>query len=134
AGDLGVFAGRFHPYLEPSMTNVPETPTIRFLRAEPRPFRIAPMFDDLWPNSSELFGLEDIRSHFSSEASYRRILQRIDPTAFSSRSTVLQFNSLHFALNDPLVSMLGVRYFLEQNSIDIIKWKVFEGTVPGVKE
>jgi len=134
AGDLAIFAGRFYPYLEPRAATPPSTPTIAFLRAQQKPFRIAPTFDFLWPNSSELYRLEDIRSHFSSEAKYRRLLKRIDPTSFSNPGTVIQFNSLKFNFSDPLVSMLGVRYFIEQNGIDIVKWTTFGGTKPGVKE
>jgi hypothetical protein len=134
AWDLGLFAGRFYPYLEPGKTKVAETATISYLRAQPKPFRIAPFFIDLWPNSSEIFQLEDIRSHFSSEAVYRRMLQRVDPTSWSGSSTVITFNSLNFNFDDPIVGMLGVRYFVENKDIDIIKWSTFKRTVPGVKE
>ncbi len=134
AWDLGMFAGRFYPYLEPAKTNVPETATISYLRAQPKPFRIAPFFLDLWPNSSEIFQLEDIRSHFSSEAVYRRMMLRVDPTSWSGTSTVIMFNSINFNFDDPIVGMLGVRYFVENKDIDIIKWSTFKRTVPGVKE
>ena len=134
AGDLAVFAGRFYPYLEPRLASPPITPVIAFLQSQPKPFRIAPFFDYLWPNSSELYRLEDVRSHFSSEASYRRLLERIDPSAALTTSTVINFNSLKFDFNDPLVSMLGIRYLLEQRSIDVIKWSIFANTKPGVKE
>ncbi len=134
SGDLAMFAGRFYPYLEPALATPPTGPTISFLQAQPKPFRIAPFFDYLWPNSAELYRLEDIRSHFSSEASYRRLLERIDPSAVLTLSTVINFNSLKFDFNDPLVSMLGVRYLLEQRSIDVIKWTIFKNTKPGVKE
>jgi hypothetical protein len=134
AADLGVFAGRFYPFLDPRLALPPQTPTIAFLQAQPKPFRIAPMFDYLWPNTAEYARVEDIRSHFSSEAAYRSLLQGIDPTCTETRSTVLLFNSLKFNLDDPLVSVLGVRYFIEQRSIDIIRWSVFKATVPGVKE
>jgi len=134
AWDLGLFAGRFYPYLEPARTVVPETATISYLRAQPKPFRIAPFFIDLWPNSSEIFQIEDIRSHFSSEAVYRRMLQRVDPTSWSGASTVITFNSLNFKFDDPIVAMLGVRYFVENKAIDIIKWSTFKQTVPGVQE
>lgn len=133
-GEMGVFAGRFYPYLELQDAAPPSTPTISFLRSQPGPFRIAPLFNYLWPNSSELFGLEDIRSHFSSEEVYRQLLRHIDPTSFDGHSTVLLFNSLKFHFDDPLVSMLGVRYFIEHKSIDIVKWTTFQATVPGVKE
>ncbi|MEO8034310.1 MAG: hypothetical protein ABI837_07740, partial [Acidobacteriota bacterium] len=134
AFDLAVFAGRFYPYLAPEQATVVETPTITFLRSQPGPFRIAPFFNDLWPNSSEIFRLEDIRSHFSSEETYRKILSRIDPTSFGGASTVIRFDSLKFNFADPFVSMLGVRYLLEQKSIDIIRWSVYKDTVPGVRE
>jgi hypothetical protein len=134
AADLAVFAGRFYPYLEPVLASPPITPTIAFLQSQPKPFRIAPFFLYLWPNSSELVQLEDVRSHFSSEANYRRLLERIDPSAALTSSTVINFNSLKFDFNDPLVSMLGVRYLLEQRSIDIIKWTIFKNTTAGVKE
>ncbi|HVR37518.1 MAG TPA: hypothetical protein VMU84_00365, partial [Thermoanaerobaculia bacterium] len=134
AFDLALFAGRFYPFLLPSDAAVPATPTIQFLRAERGPFRVAPFFIDLWPNSSELFRIEDMRSHFSSEETYRKMLQRIDPSSWDGRSTILQFNSLQFNFNDPLVGMLGVRWYLEQRSIDIVKWTTFKETKPGVKE
>lgn len=134
ATDLAVFAGRFHPYLTPADAAIPSTPTIAFLQAQPRPFRIAPFFIYLWPNVSELVRLEDVRSHFSSEASYRRILARVDPTSWGGTSTIITFNSLKFNFDDPLISMLGVRYYIEHRNIDIIKWTTFKNTVPGVLE
>ena len=66
--DLAVLAGRFLPYLEPQNAVPPQTPMTRFLQAQPKPFRIAPMFNYLWPNSAELVRVEDMRSHFGSEA------------------------------------------------------------------
>jgi hypothetical protein len=134
AADLAVFAGRFYPYLDPAVASPPSTPTIAFLQSQPKPFRIAPFFDDLWPNSSELYRLEDVRSHFSSEASYRRLLERIDPSSALNGSTIINFNSLKFDFSDPLVSMLGIRYLLEQRTIDVMKWTIFKYTKPGVQE
>lgn len=134
AWDLGLFAGRFYPYLEPHEADVPVTPTIAFLQSQPRPFRIAPMMNYMFPNSTELFRLEDTRSHFSSEEKYRKILQRIDPSAWGGFQTVLQFDSRTFNFSDPLVSMLGVRYVIEHKAIDIIKWSIFGATKPGVVE
>src|SRR5207248_8523370 len=108
AADLAVFAGRFHPFLEPALASPPSTPTIAFLQSQPGPFRIAPFFDYLWPNSSELYRLEDVRSHFSSEESYRRLLERIDPSAALTSSTVINFDSRKFNFDDPLVGMLNI--------------------------
>src|SRR5207253_465085 len=44
AADLGVFAGRFYPFLEPRLAVPPPAPMIAFLHAQPKPFRVAPMF------------------------------------------------------------------------------------------
>jgi len=134
AADLAMFAGRFYPYIEPGIASPPSGPTVAFLQAQPKPFRIAPFFDYLWPNSSELYHLEDVRSHFSSEASYRRLLERIDPSAALTSSTVITFNSLKFNFEDPLVSMLGVRYFVEHRSIDVLRWMILKNTKAAVKE
>ena len=134
AFDLSVVAGRFYPYLEPSRATIPATPVVEFLRNERAPFRIAPFFDYLWPNSAEWVRVEDVRSHFGSELDYRRLLVRLDPTAWSGASTVLTFNSLQYDFTDPLAGLLGIRWYIEHNVIDIIKWSIFSATVPGVKE
>ena len=134
AWELGVFAGTFHPYLSPADAEVPDTRVTDFLRAEPQPFRFATFLTYLWPNGAQLYGVEDVSSHFASEASYRRLVQRIDPTAWSGRSTVITFNSLKFDFSDPLVAMLGVRFFLEHRAIDIIKWSITGSTKPIAKD
>jgi len=134
AADLGVFAGRFYPFLDLEHA-VPGTPqVVRYLQAQPRPFRFAAFFDYLWPNSSELVRLEDIRSHFSSEARYRKLLERIDPSSTLSGSTIIQLDSRKFDFDDPLAAMLGVRYAIEHRKIDILRWSIFAATKPGVKE
>lgn len=134
AFDLALFAGRFYPYLEPSFADVPSTPMTRFLAAERKPFRIAPFFNYLWPNTAEIVRVEDVRSHFGSEAAYRRMMMRLDPTSWSGTSTILTFNSLQFRFDDRLSALLGIRWFIEHREIDIIKWGIFKETEPGVKE
>lgn len=134
AYDLALVAGRFYPYLEPRHANLPVTPMVQFLRDDHAPFRIAPFFDYLWPNSAEMVRVEDVRSHFSSERDYRRMLLRLDPTSWSGMSTVIMFNSLKYNFRDPLNALLGIRWFIEHNHIDIIKWGIFSATVPGVKQ
>ncbi|MGZ7080201.1 MAG: hypothetical protein ACXVJT_12365, partial [Thermoanaerobaculia bacterium] len=134
SAELARFAGRFYPYLTSEDTGVRVTPTIAFLKSQQGPFRIAPFFNYLWPNSSEYFRLEDVRSHFGSEASYRSLLLRVDPSCWGGDSTVIHFNGLSFDYRDPIVSMLGVRYLIEQPAIDIIKWSTFAATEPGAKE
>jgi hypothetical protein len=132
--DLGLLAGRFYPYLEPKAAEVPVTPMMKFLRAEQQPFRAAPFMDYFWPNTAELARFEDVRSHFGSELQYRRLLLRLDPTAWSGASTVITFNSIHYQFADPLAGLLGIRWYIEHKDIDIIRWTLFGATVPGVQE
>ena len=132
--DLALVAGRFYPYLEPRVAQVPLTPMMQFLREEKGAYRVAPFFDYFWPNTAELVRFEDVRSHFGSELAYRRLLLRLDPTAWSGTSTVITFNSIHFNYADPLAGLLGIRWYIEHNVIDIIKWSIFSATVPGVQE
>jgi hypothetical protein len=134
AFELALFAGRFHPYLTPKVADIPSTPMIDLLRRDREPFRVAPMFIYLWPNTSELFRIEDVRSHFSSEADYRKLLQRLDAASWTGQSTVITFDSRSFQFSDPLAGMLGIRWYLENPAIDIIKWTTFSNTVPAVKE
>ena len=134
AWDLGVFAGAFHPYLKPADAVVPATRTTDFLRSEPPPFRFAGFHTYLWPNGAQIYGIEDIASHFGSEGEYRRLVQRVDPTAWGGGSTVIVFNSLKFNFADPILSMLGVRYLIENRAIDVAKWTIFGATRPAVEE
>jgi hypothetical protein len=134
AFDLALLAGRFYPYLKPEQAQIPATPMIDALHAERAPFRVAPFFDYLWPNTAEYARVEDVRSHFGSELDYRRMLVRLDPTVWSGTSTVLTFNSLQYHFDDPLAGLLGIRWYVEHNTIDIIKWGIFKATVPGVTE
>ncbi|MHB0969348.1 MAG: hypothetical protein ACYC7A_07815 [Thermoanaerobaculia bacterium] len=128
AAELGLFAASFYPYLRPDVAKLPHSQTVAWLSAQRKPFRVAPTFDYLWPNTSELVRLEDIRSHFGSEKRYRDLLQRIDPGSWGGSGTVLQFNSLRMDAGDPLLSMLNARFVLEQPSIDILRWKTIERT------
>ncbi|HYK05089.1 MAG TPA: hypothetical protein VE974_25285 [Thermoanaerobaculia bacterium] len=132
--DLALVAGRFYPYLRPEIAQVPLTPMVQFLREEKGPYRVAPFFDYFWPNTAELVRFEDVRSHFGSELAYRRLLLRLDPGAWTGTSTVITLNSINFRYDDPLTGLLGIRWYLEHNVIDIIKWSIFSKTVPGVQE
>jgi hypothetical protein len=124
--DLGAFAVRYFPFPRFEVARLPQSPTISRLQREKAPFRIAPMFDFLWPNSSQLVRLEDVRSHFGSEERWRRLLNRFAPGSFGSTGTVVLFNSLNFDFDDPLVSFLNIRWFAEQPSIDILRWRIAE--------
>jgi hypothetical protein len=128
--DLAVVAGRFHPYLEPPAATIVETPMTEFLAEQEPPFRVAPFFDYLWPNTAEMIRVEDVRSHFASERDYRALLQRIDRTSWTGKSTLLTFNSLEFDFQDPMAGLLGIRWYIEHKDMDIIRWKVFERSHP----
>jgi hypothetical protein len=130
AADLGVFAGRFYPFIAPDLATPPLTPSLAYLQSQPKPFRIAAFMNYLWPNTSELYRLEDVRSHFSSERDYRRLLLRVEPASSSDRHTVLSFNSLQFNFDDPFAGMLGIRYYLEHKEIDILRWTIFKNSEP----
>lgn len=125
--DLSLFAARFYPYLTPAVATPPASETIAFLRAQKAPFRVAPFFTFAYPNTAELLRFEDVRSHFSSESDYRKLMLRIDPGAWDSPTLIL-FNSLKTRLADPLFGFLNVRYFVEQRNIDIVRWSIFEHT------
>lgn len=128
--DLAYFAKHFLTYLPPDVARLPETRTVAWLQKEAGPARVAPMFDALLPNSAEWMRFEDVRGQFTLEAWYRQMLQRIDPSCFGQANTSLQFNALTADLKDPLWSMLNVRYFVEQPSIDIIRWQIEEASRP----
>jgi hypothetical protein len=127
AADLALFASWFHPYVPRDVATLPQSRTIDYLRAQERPFRIAPTFLYLMPNSAQLVRLEDIRAHWGAERAYRRLLQRIDPESVD-RSTVITFNSLRMDLDDPALSLLNARYLLEPPSIDILRYLIQDRT------
>lgn len=129
AWDLGLFAGHFYGYLEPADAGVPRTPVVDYLASRPQPFRIAPSFNELIPNTAQYEGLEDIRAHWAMEADYRSLLRRIDPST-DQRTNMTLFNSLHTNLSDPLLAMLNVRYVIEPPKIDIVRWRIAELTTP----
>lgn len=128
--DLALFAAYFYPYVPLKIARLPSSPTIEWLSGRTPPFRILPTFDMLWPNSAELARLEDVRSHFGSEARYRRLIQRVDPSSWGGSGTVLQVNGLLFDVTDPVLGLLNVRYITEQPSIDVLRWRIIEKTRP----
>ncbi|MEO8215956.1 MAG: hypothetical protein ABI718_02625 [Acidobacteriota bacterium] len=130
AGELAGFDAYVYPYIETKQATVPAGETIRYLQRERPPFRIAPFFSYLIPNTSEMYGLEDIRSHFSSEHLYRQMLARIDPGSFGGSGTILEFNGLRFHSDDPFLRMLNVRYLIEPPAIDIVRWSIYGATRP----
>jgi len=127
AADLGLFAAWFTPQIPRGMATPPSSETVEFLKSRPGPFRVAPTFPYLMPNSSQLVGLEDIRAHWGAERSWRELLRRIDPGSVDV-STVATFNSLRMQLDDPLLAMLNVRYLIEPPKIDILRYLIQDRT------
>ncbi|MGK2859953.1 MAG: hypothetical protein ACSLFQ_22380 [Thermoanaerobaculia bacterium] len=127
ASDLALFAAWFHPHIPLSVAELPESKTIEYLRAQPGPFRIAPTFLYLMPNSAQLARLEDIRAHWGAERAYRDLLRRIDPQSVD-QSTVITFNSLRMDLDDPVLPLLNTRFILEPPSIDILRYLIQDRT------
>lgn len=124
--DLARVAGHFYPSIELAHARLPRSQTIDYLKAQPGIFRIAPFFNYLVPNTSQLAGLEDIRSHFGSEQRYRDLLRRFDPEGWGGTDTVILFNSLKANLADPVLSMCNVRFLVEPPAIDIVRWRILE--------
>lgn len=127
AADLALFAGWFLPHIKLDVAALPPSKTLAYLRAQEHPFRVAPTFLYLMPNSAQLVRLEDIRAHWGAERAYRDLLRRIDPQS-SELSTVITFNSLRMNLDDPVLAMLNARYLIEPPSIDILRYLIQDHT------
>ncbi|MDX1583795.1 MAG: hypothetical protein R3338_09375, partial [Thermoanaerobaculia bacterium] len=122
-------AASFYPYLPLEETRVESKRSLERLAAETMPFRVAPTFLWMMPNSAQMFGVEDIRSQWSSESAYREMIRRIDPQALS-HGTVLLLNGLSMNVDDPFLKLLNVRYVIEPPAIDILRWKIEEKLEP----
>ncbi|MBI2214582.1 MAG: hypothetical protein HYU52_13130 [Acidobacteria bacterium] len=127
AADLALFAAWFHPHNTREVASLPASKALAYLRAQERPFRVAPTFLYMMPNSAQLARLEDIRAHWGAERAYRDLLRRIDPQSVD-QSTVITFNSLRMNLDDPVLGMLNARYIIEPPSIDILRYLIQERT------
>lgn len=125
--DLALFAAWFLPHVKQDVASLPPSRTIAYLRAQERPFRIAPTFLYLMPNSAQLARLEDIRAHWGAERAYRDLLRKIDPQSVD-QSTVITFNSLRMDLDDPVLGLLNARYLVEPPSIDILHYLIQDRT------
>jgi hypothetical protein len=126
--DYARTAAELYPYLRPAETRVATetSPAIEFLQEQEGVFRVAPTFYWLMPNSAQSYGIEDVRSQWSSERLYRTMLGRIDPGSASRPGTLLLFNGLTMDVEDPLLRLLNVRYVIEPPAIDILRWRIAE--------
>lgn len=127
AADLGLFAAWFTPQIPWKLATPPASDTIHFLQSEADSGRVAPTFPYLMPNSAQLVEIEDIRAHWGAERAWRDLLRRIDPGSVDV-TTVATLNSLRMRLDDPLLSMLNVRYLVEPPKIDILRYLIQDRT------
>ncbi len=129
ATDLAIFAALYHPYLSPKIAEIPKTASVEFLRRQAAPFRMSSFFVDMVPNTSELLRLEDIRSHWSSEKTYRALIFEVDPKSWD-QPTFLLLHPLSVDLTDPIFSMLNLRYFVESPKLDAFRPLIEKHTIP----
>lgn len=113
--DVFNFGISYNPTSDPALV-MPSTPGIEFLQRKQetdQPFRILGLGPTLWPNSSEVYGLYDIRAHGMSTDRYEQYIGRIDPTAMRGHhGTVSLFSRKRARLDSPLLDLLDVRYVL----------------------
>ena len=84
-----------------------ETPLIRFLRDQPRPYRVLGEGTALFPNSNVFAGLEEIRTH---DAAERR--EYVDLLAATCGYDAREYFKQIQDVNAPVLDFLNVRYLL----------------------
>ena len=68
-----------------------------------------------------MIGIEDARSHFFSEAGYRRLLEAVDPKVFGQFGTILVFDGLRTRMASPVLDLIGVRWLVEPPAIRLVE-------------
>jgi hypothetical protein len=122
--ELALFDTELLPYLRRSEATPRTSASIEKLKEETarNPSRIAATFIALWPNSSEMMGLEDVRSHFWSEADYRRLLEKAEPKGFGAfGGTIIAFDGLRLRAASPALDLLGNRWLAEPPAIRLVE-------------
>lgn len=110
----------------------PETPLIRFLRAQNPPFRVAGVQGALLPNSNVFAGLEDVRTHDPIER--RDYVEFLDATAGYFPPDY--FKVLRY-FGSPALDFLNVRYLVSERQEEELpeKWqRVYVGVDGAVFE
>ncbi len=122
AYDLALVAGRFYPYLE---AGGGDSAGHADGAVSPRRSPAVPHRAVLRLSLAEFVGAGARRGRAQSlqlgAVTIDGCSCRLDPTAWSGASTVITFNSLKYDFRDPLNALLGIRWFIEHNHIDIIK-------------
>lgn len=120
--ELSLFDSGFLSYLRPADAVPRATSALVRLKDETArsPARLAATFDAFWPNSAEMAGLEDVRSHFQFDAAWRRWLEEVDPKVFGEQGTFLLLDGLRSRLTSPVLDVSGVRWLLEPPHIRLV--------------
>lgn len=119
--DIFNFGIDYNPTLEPELI-MPSTPGVKFLQQQGKeqPFRILGLDKTLFPNSSSIYGLNDIRAHGIGTDRYEQYIGQIDPTAMrGNHGTISLFSHEQAQLDSPLLNLLNVRYILVSPDTDM---------------
>jgi hypothetical protein len=130
AVDLGFAAAGFLPYQKWGDVLPKKTEGLVFLenKIQGTPYRVAPLYDALWPNTSEWTRLADVRSHFASEGWYRGALETVEPESTRRMGTLITFWGARTAFH-PWLGALFVKYVVEPPMIRTVENGIAERTV-----
>jgi hypothetical protein len=130
AADLGFAAAAFLPYQRWGDVLPQRTPGLAFLeeRLAGTPYRVAGLYDALWPNSAEWTRLPDVRAHFAAEGWYRDAFAQADPLASKRMGTFLLLWDARI-VHSPLLTGLFVRYLAEPPFIKTVENEIEARTV-----
>lgn len=128
--DLGFAAAAFLPYQSWGEVLPKRTPGLAFLeeKLSDTPFRIAGLYDALWPNTAEWTRLPDVRAHFAAEGWYRDAFALADPLASERMGTFLLLWDAR-AVHHPLLTGLFVKYLAEPPFIKTVENEIEARTV-----
>ncbi|MCG6964736.1 MAG: YfhO family protein [Acidobacteria bacterium] len=120
----GLAAGHLLAFLPRREATLPSTRGLAFLsaREQQEPDRIAPLLDTLWPDTAQMFGLEDVRSQFSSTTGYRRLIKAIDPQAWGHFGRLIRLNAATIDLTHPYLKALGARWIVEDPALELVQF------------
>ncbi len=122
--EQGLAAGHLLAFLPRGEAALPTTRGLAFLDADQRrtPYRLAPLLDTLWPDTAQTFGLEDVRSQFSSTVGYRRYIKAIDPQAWGHFGRLIRLNAATIDFTHPYLNTLGARWIVEDPTLDLVQF------------
>jgi hypothetical protein len=104
--DLAILGMTSHPPTSRSLA-YPSTPVIDFLRRIPQPYRFVGLEGALFPNTSAMFGLEDIRVH--DPVAFEPYALELERAGYDRR---LYFEVFRTLPAHALADRLGVRYIV----------------------